>query len=84
MHRLDCDFAEALAAAARGELGNITLMLRPSAAQQAARLVYWLSAWLGVLLLGARAAADSAAPALEAVGAGLMYAAPLAMRVLLE
>jgi hypothetical protein len=55
-----------------------------SAAQQAARLVYWLSAWLGVLLLGARAATDSADPALEAVGAGLMYAAPLAMRVLLE
>jgi len=29
MHRLDCDFAEALAAAARGELGNITLPSRP-------------------------------------------------------
>ena len=29
MHRLDCDFVEALAATARGELGNITLRSRP-------------------------------------------------------
>jgi phosphoribosylamine--glycine ligase len=29
MHRLDCDFADALAAAARGELGNVALRSRP-------------------------------------------------------
>ena len=55
-----------------------------SAAVNGGRLAYWISAWFGVLLLGARAADERAAPALEVVGAGLMCAAPLAMRVLLE